>query len=361
MPPKLLVVHDEPGVRQLITNTINEHGMPAAHAKFPLEMHSEIRAHKPTHVIIDWQLTDHVTYDLSRIRWPNEAMRRYVMEGRSEQQALQFMRDANTSEPNARQFHQLATQAEVKMPVTGISVAREVLERHPKVKVAIYSYAMEEDLLKNPQYKELQEKYSNRLTNITAHQNGLTAYLQAVKEHKPVKAAKAIPAEKTNIAHWKTFKELKRKFDRLYAKTPYDLDELLEGKPQAIAKYNRIKGVVWSLAARRIAAAAGGTPKQKKELRNLLVNARGRTDFTKHAQTAASIYGSPRIAIKQLSKADRKLSPYDSRVGQFLAKPEIFSRPDHNLYVMHVAQLLNLNVIIQELKDLQKGTQKSVE
>ncbi|MFH1106939.1 MAG: hypothetical protein V1787_03510 [Candidatus Micrarchaeota archaeon] len=352
MPPKLLVVHDEPGVRQLITNTIGEHGMTAAPAKFPLDIPGEIRAHKPTHVIIDWQLTDHVTFDLSRIRWPNEAMRRYVMEGRSEQQALKFMRDADPSEPNARQLLQLATQAEVKMPVTGLSVAREVLERHPKVKVAIYSYAMEEDLLKSPQYRELHDRFPDRLTNITAHQDGLKIYLEALKNRRAVNV-KAMRAPEVNISSRKFFNETRRKVNRLYAQQPYDLDELLDGKPDAVAKYKRIKKKILHFTLGRIASATTGTPRQKKELKRLLLQVYERQDLSKNAISAATrIYGSPQRAIKQLTPAVRTLSAQDSEVAKFLQQPEIFNRPDHNLFVLLPAQMGTVEYLIHALKSI---------
>ncbi|MFH1199752.1 MAG: hypothetical protein V1708_01665 [Candidatus Micrarchaeota archaeon] len=204
---------------------------------------------------------------------------------------------------------------------------------------------------KSSAYRELQERHPGRLSIITAYGDGLKNYLETLK-NRVTPSAKTSQKPKTNLTHRKFFNETRRLITRLYAQAPYDLDELQNGRPSAVAKYDRLKKRIRLFSVDRIASATRGTRKEKRELKKLLLKAYGRSDFTQHALSAAQIYGSPERAIKRMMPASRKFSPNDAEVTKAMQHPDIFTRPDHNLFALHQAYLADYRIILEELKEL---------
>lgn len=144
-----------------------EHGIVAHTTQNSLELHHLIRAHRPGHVMVDWQLAALPHVDFSRVRWPFEALRKQVMEGRTPYEAYRYMRDAEgVRGPLAAQLKELAEK--VKLDVSernGMAIAREVLQKYPRMKVALVTSG---DVGGNSQFMDLKKRFGERIQHVSS-------------------------------------------------------------------------------------------------------------------------------------------------------------------------------------------------
>lgn len=133
---------------------------------------------RPHVALVDYQLEipDESRLNLRKIRWPFDALKHWVLEGRTPKQALDFMRivrDADGVEQSTgkdtsrgfspglrKQLHEFSKDAELPEVLDGLDLSRNFLRNHPYMHVVLNTT---DDVLNMHAWQNLQAAYPGRL------------------------------------------------------------------------------------------------------------------------------------------------------------------------------------------------------